>query len=166
MPNISKKAIDAPASPIRKLVPFADAAKLRGVNVYHLNIGQPDIKSPAEALKAVKNNSLDYVEYSHSAGILSYRKALAKYYQKHNINVNENEIIVTNAGSEALLFAFFACFNEGDEVIIPEPYYTNYNTFAVYSGVKIVPVKSSIESGFALPPISEFETIITPCTLR
>jgi aspartate aminotransferase len=164
MPSLSTIATLAPASPIRKLVPFADDAKKRGIKIYHLNIGQPDINSPVKAIEAVRNNKLEHIDYSHSAGILSYRQALAKYYQKHNINVDENEIIVTNAGSEALLFSFFACFNAGDEVIIPEPYYTNYNTFAVYAGVKIIPVKSSIKNGFALPPIGDFEKLLTPKT--
>ncbi|MDR2906735.1 MAG: pyridoxal phosphate-dependent aminotransferase [Bacteroidales bacterium] len=164
MPTISQKAIQMPASPIRKLVPYAEEAKKRGVHVYHLNIGQPDIASPEGALKAVRENNLKLLEYSHSAGILSYRKKLAKYYQDKHIDVDENEIIITNAGTEAVLFSFLASMNPGDEVIIPEPYYANYNSFAVYAGVKIVPIVSKIEDGFALPPISEFEKVITPKT--
>ncbi len=153
-----------PASPIRKLVPYSDEAKKRGIHVYHLNIGQPDIESPEGALQAVRNNTLKLLEYSHSAGILSYRKKLAEYYQNNRINVDENEIIITNAGTEGVMFSFFACLNAGDEVIIPEPFYANYNAFAVYAGVKTVPVASKIEDGFALPPISEFEKVITPKT--
>lgn len=164
MPTISQKAIQMPASPIRKLVPYADEAKKRGVKVYHLNIGQPDIEAPEGALKAVRDNKLKLIEYSHSAGILSYRQRLAEYYQKNNINVDENEIIITNAGTEAVMFSFFACLNPGDEVIIPEPFYANYSAFAVYSGVKTVPIPSKIEDGFALPPINEFERVITPKT--
>jgi aspartate aminotransferase len=164
MPTISQKAIQMPASPIRKLVPYADEAKKRGVHVYHLNIGQPDIASPEGALAAVRNNNLQLLEYSHSAGHLSYRKKLAKYYQDHNILVDENEIIITNAGTEAVLFAVFACVNPGDEVIVPEPFYANYSAMAVYAGAKVVPISCKIDDGFALPPISEFEKVITPKT--
>lgn len=153
-----------PSSPIRKLVPFADEAKKRGVKVYHLNIGQPDIASPKVALDAVKNNTLPLVAYSHSAGILSFRKKLAEYYKTFNINVNENEIIVTNGGSEAILFAFMTCLNPGDEVIVTEPFYANYAGFGKQAGVKTVPIVSKIENGFALPPIEEFEKKITPDT--
>ncbi len=164
MPQISKIAQAVPASPIRKLVPFSDAAKGRGVHVYHLNIGQPDVPSPEGALKAVRDAKLDLIEYSHSAGNLSYRKKLVEYYKSENININENQIIVTNGGSEALLFAFMTCMNEGDEVIVPEPYYANYTTFAIMTGVKTVPVTAKIETGFALPSIEDFEKLITPKT--
>lgn len=153
-----------PASPIRKLVPFSDEAKKRGIKVYHLNIGQPDIASPKVALDAVKNNTLPLVAYSHSAGILSFRKKLAEYYKRFNINVDENEIIVTNGGSEAILFAFMTCLNPGDEVIVTEPFYANYSGFGKQAGVKTVPIVSKIENGFALPPIEEFEKKITPNT--
>ena len=161
MPSISLKGIKMPASPIRKLVPFADDAKRKGRKVYHLNIGQPDIETPECAMTALKNTDIKVVEYSHSAGILSYRKKLVEYYKRFDINVNENEIIITSGGSEAILFAFMTCLNEEDEVIVPEPFYANYNGFAVTAGVKIVPVKSSIDDGFALPPIYEFEKLIT-----
>ncbi|MDE5610222.1 MAG: pyridoxal phosphate-dependent aminotransferase, partial [Bacteroidales bacterium] len=136
----------------------------RGTKVYHLNIGQPDIASPKVALDAVKNNTLPLVAYSHSAGILSFRKKLAEYYKRFNINVNENEIIVTNGGSEAILFAFMTCLNPGDEVIVTEPFYANYSGFGKQAGVKTVPIVSKIENGFALPPIEEFEKKITPNT--
>ena len=164
MPTISQKAIQMPVSPIRKLVPYAEDAKKRGVHIYHLNIGQPDIESPDVALKAVRNNTLKLVDYSHSAGHLSYRQKLAKYYQTNGIDVNENEIIITGSGSEAILFAVFACANPGDEIIVPEPFYANYNGMAVYAGAKLVPISTSIDSGFALPPIKEFEKVITPKT--
>lgn len=164
MPTISQKAIQMPASPIRKLVPYAEDAKRRGIHIYHLNIGQPDVDSPEIALEAVRNNTLKFIEYSHSAGHLSYREKLAKYYQNHGIDVNEKEIIITGSGSEALLFAVFACANSGDEIIVPEPFYANYNGMAVYAGVKLVPITTSIDTGFALPPITEFEKVITPKT--
>jgi aspartate aminotransferase len=164
MPQISDRGVSMPASPIRKLVPYAEAAKARGVKVYHLNIGQPDIKTPEVAIDAIRNYSEKVVEYSHSAGNLSYRQGLAKYYKSVNIDVDENEIIVTAGGSEAISFAFLSCLNPGDEVIIPEPFYTNYNGFAVAAGVKVVPITSSIEDGFALPAISEFEKVITENT--
>ena len=153
-----------PASPIRKLVPFAEEAKSRGTKVYHLNIGQPDIKTPEVALDAIRNIDLKVVEYSHSAGIISYRKKLATMYQDININVDENEILVTAGGSEAITFAFLTCLNPGDEVIIPEPFYANYNGFAVSAGVEVKPIGSSIEEGFALPAIEEFEKMITSDT--
>ncbi len=153
-----------PASPIRKLVPYAEDAKSRGVKVYHLNIGQPDIKTPEVALNAVRNFDLKTAEYTHSAGIESYRKGLAGYYNNIGIDIDFEDIIITTGGSEAIIFAFLTTMNPGDEVIIPEPFYTNYNGFAVHSGVKIVPVTSYIEDGFALPPISEFEKLITPKT--
>jgi len=164
MPTISKKGKEMPASPIRKLVPYSDEAKRKGRKVYHLNIGQPDIETPEIALNAIKNNNIKVVEYSHSAGILSYRKKLVEYYRNNNIHINEDEIIVTNGGSEGILFAFMVCMDEGDEVIIPEPFYANYNGFATSAGVKVKPIVSSIENGFALPPIEEFEKLITPKT--
>lgn len=153
-----------PESPIRKLVPFAEAAVKKGRNIYQLNIGQPDIKTPAKALDAVKNNDIEVLSYSHSAGFESYRNKLSKYYKNHNIDVSADELIITTGGSEALLFTMGSICDAGDEVIIPEPFYANYNGFATASGVKVVPVKSKIEDGFALPPISEFEKLITPKT--
>ncbi len=153
-----------PESPIRKLVPFAETAKRKGNHVYHLNIGQPDIKTPELALQAVKNASIDVLEYSHSAGFESYRKKLAKYYQTIDPTVEFTDIIVTTGGSEALLFALGSTMDPGDEVIIPEPFYANYNGFSASNGVNIVPVMSSIDNGFALPAISEFEKLITPKT--
>jgi len=153
-----------PASPIRKLVPYAEAAKKRGVEVLHLNIGQPDIHTPEVALEAVRNNKLSVVEYSHSAGNESYRKGLAAYYQAHRIPVSHEQIIITTGGSEALFFGMMACFNPGDELIIPEPFYTNYNAFAIQAGITVVPVRSTIHEGFALPPAAAFEKLITPRT--
>lgn len=164
MPTISQKAQQMPASPIRKLVPFSDAAKARGIKVHHLNIGQPDIESPKVALDAVKNNDLSHVEYSHSAGILSFRQKLVKYYKYNDINITTDEIIVTAGGSEGILFAFMACMNPGDEVIVTEPFYANYNGFAITAGVVTKPIVSNIEDGFALPSIEEFEKMITPKT--
>lgn len=164
MPSISKKGISMPESPIRKLVPFAEDAKKRGVKVYHLNIGQPDIHTPKVALDAVKNNNLEVIEYSRSEGSEQYRAKLANYYQKHNIDVNHEDIIITTGGSEALLFTMGSVADAGDEVIIPEPFYANYNGFAASNGVAIVPVVSSIDNAFALPPIEDFEVLITPKT--
>ena len=164
MPSISKNGLAMPESPIRKLVPFAEAAKKRGVDVIHLNIGQPDISTPQVALDAIHKSKINVLEYSHSAGFESYRKGLASYYKSVNIDVDHNEIIVTTGGSEALLFGFLSCFNPGDEVIIPEPFYANYNGFATASGVKVVPVTAKIENGFALPPVHEIEKIITDKT--
>ncbi|MDR0438564.1 MAG: pyridoxal phosphate-dependent aminotransferase [Bacteroidales bacterium] len=164
MPTISQKAIQIPVSPIRKLVPYAEEAKKRGTHIYHMNIGQSDVDSPQVALDAVKNNTLKLVEYSHSAGNMSYRLKLAKYYQKLGIHVDENELIVTGSGSEAVLFSIFACANPGDELIVPEPFYANYISMAIYAGAKLVPVPCTIENGFALPPIKEFEKVITPKT--
>lgn len=164
MPSISQKGRLMPESPIRKLVPYADAAKKRGVKVYHLNIGQPDIHTPAVALKAIQNFSGKVVEYSHSAGMLSYRTRLAEYYKKHNIHVTADEIIIGAGASEALLFAFQTIMDPGDEVITPEPFYANYNGFAINAGVNVKPIYSSIESGFALPPIADFEKSITSKT--
>ena len=153
-----------PASPIRKLVPYAEAAKKRGTKVYHLNIGQPDIETPESCLDAVRNANLKVLAYSHSAGNESYRKKLVQYYAKNNIEVTENEIIVTTGGSEAILFGFMACLDVGDEVIVPEPFYANYNGFAIMADVSVVPIASKIETGFALPPIEDFEKAITPKT--
>lgn len=164
MPKISNKGQMMPASPIRKLVPYAEAAKKRGTKVYHLNIGQPDIKTPEVALNAIKNTNIEILEYSHSAGFESYRNKLAQYYQSHNINVDSQDIIITTGGSEALLFAMGSTMDSGDEIIIPEPFYANYNGFSTASGVKVVPVISTIDEGFALPPISAFEKLITPRT--
>ncbi len=164
MPKISQKGQNMPASPIRKLVPFSDEAKKRGVKVYHLNIGQPDIATPVDAMNVMKNTDIKVVEYSHSAGILSYRKKLVEYYKRFNINITENEIIVTNGGSEGIIFAFMCCMDPGDEVIIPEPFYANYNGFANQAGVVVKPIPSTIMDGFALPPIEEFEKLITPKT--
>lgn len=153
-----------PPSPIRKLVPYAEAAKQRGIHIYHLNIGQPDIHSPKVMLEAIRNNKLEVIEYSHSAGIESYRRKLAGYYQKYHIPVEYTDIIITTGGSEAIEIGMMACLNPGDEVIVPEPYYANYNGFSTQANVVIKPIPSSIESGFALPPISEFEKAITPKT--
>ncbi|MDR0971328.1 MAG: pyridoxal phosphate-dependent aminotransferase [Bacteroidales bacterium] len=164
MPKISHKGEIIPASAIRKLVPFADAAKERGVKVYHLNIGQPDILTPKGALDVLRNASMPVVEYTNSAGNLTYRKKLAEYYQKNRINVTHEDIIVTTGGSEALQFAFQICLNDGEEILIPEPYYTNYNSFAIQSNVVVKTIHSSIEDGFALPPIEEFEKAITSKT--
>ena len=164
MPKISERGCQMPASPIRKLVPYAEAAKKRGIKVYHLNIGQPDIQTPEVALEAIRRFDLKVIEYSHSAGNESYRKKLAGYYKGIGIDINHEEIIITTGGSEAISFAFKACMNPGDEVIIPEPFYTNYNAFALSAGVKVVPITSDIKDGFALPDISEFEKSITPRT--
>jgi aspartate aminotransferase len=164
MPAISNKGQLMPQSPIRKLVPFAEDAKKRGVKVFHLNIGQPDIKTPQVALDAVKNNTLDIVAYSRSEGSEEYRTKIASYYSKNNISVNANQIIVTTGGSEALLFTFGSIMDAGDEVIIPEPFYANYNGFSIASDVNVVPVISKIEDNFALPPIEDFEKLITPKT--
>ncbi|MDX9847699.1 MAG: pyridoxal phosphate-dependent aminotransferase [Tenuifilaceae bacterium] len=164
MPQISEKGKAMPASPIRKLVPYAEGAKKRGVKVYHLNIGQPDIATPEVALKAIRDNVLKVVEYSHSAGNESYRRGLAEYYRSVGIDIDHNQIIITTGGSEAITIGFMSCLNPGDEVIIPEPFYANYNGFATSAGVKVVPVTSSIENDFALPPIADFEKLITPKT--
>lgn len=164
MPKISSKGQKMPESPIRKLVPYAEMAKKKGHKVYHLNIGQPDIKTPEVALQAVKNTNIQVLEYSHSAGFESYRNKLAIYYQNHGLPISSADIMITTGGSEALLFAIGTTMDAGDEVIIPEPFYANYNGFAVASGVKVVPVMSTLESGFALPPINEFEKLITSKT--
>ncbi len=164
MLKISNRGHEMPASPIRKLVPFAEAAKKKGITVFHLNIGQPDIETPKLCLDAVKNCDLKVLEYSHSAGNESYRKKLVKYYAHNNIDVTANDIIITTGGSEAILFGFMACMDAGDEVIIPEPFYANYNGFAIQADVVVKPISSSIETGFALPPIEDFEKAITPKT--
>lgn len=164
MPQISDKGKQMPASPIRKLVPYAEEAKSKGRKVYHLNIGQPDIPTPEVALEAVKNITAKVIEYSHSAGNESYRKGLAKYYKSVNIDVDHTEMLITTGGSEAITFAFLSTLNPGDEVIVPEPFYANYNGFAVSAGVVVKPITSSIENNFALPPIEEFEKLITPKT--
>ena len=164
MLQISKRGIDMPASPIRKLVPFAEAAKKRGTKVYHLNIGQPDIETPKMVLDAVRHSDFKVLEYSHSAGNESYRKKLVGYYKSVGIDVNEKQIIITTGGSEAILFGFMACLDAGDEVIITEPFYANYNGFAVEAGITVVPITSYIENGFALPPIEAIEAKITPRT--
>jgi aspartate aminotransferase len=164
MPVIAKRGAQMPASPIRKLVPYAEAAKKRGTKVYHLNIGQPDIETPPAILDAVRHTNLKVLEYSHSAGFESYRKKLMEYYKKNNIEVNHNQIIITTGGSEAILFAIMSCMDPGDEIIIPEPFYANYNGFSTSAGVKVVPIPSSIESGFALPSIDAFEKAVTPRT--
>ena len=164
MPIISEKGKAMPASPIRKLVPFAEEAKRKGRKVYHLNIGQPDIPTPKVALDAIKNSPLKVVEYSHSAGNESYRKGLVNYYKTIGISITPNEIITTTGGSEAITIAFMTCLNPGDEVIIPEPFYANYNSFALQAGVIVKPITSFIKNDFALPPVAEFEKLITPKT--
>lgn len=164
MLTISQRGTQMPPSPIRKLVPYAEGAKKRGTKVYHLNIGQPDIETPEQILDAVRNSDFKVLEYSHSAGNESYRKKLVQYYAKVGINVTPEQIIITTGGSEAILFGFMACMDAGDEVIIPEPFYANYNGFAVEAGVIVKPITSSIETGFALPPIEDFEKAITPKT--
>ncbi len=161
---ISHRGQEMPPSPIRKLVPYAEAAKKRGTKVYHLNIGQPDIETPKLVLDAVRHSNFKVLEYSHSAGNESYRKKLVGYYKSVGIDVTHEEIIITTGGSEAILFGFMACLDAGDEVIIPEPFYANYNGFAVEAGVKVIPVTSYIETGFALPAIEEFEKKITART--
>ena len=153
-----------PPSPIRKLVPYAEAAKKKGIRVYHLNIGQPDIETPPAILDAVRKADIRVLEYSHSAGNESYRKKLVEYYKRVGINVTSNQIMITAGGSEAIIFGFMSCLNPGDEVIIPEPFYANYNGFAVMAGVSVVPITSVIETGFALPPMEDFEKVITPKT--
>ena len=164
MPKISQKGAKMPQSPIRKLVPFAEHAKKEGVKVYHLNIGQPDVKTPEIALNAVKNNTLEVLAYSRSEGSETYRTKLAAYYKKNDIHVSFDNIIITTGGSEALFFTFGSIMDPEDEVIIPEPFYANYNGFSTAQGVNVVPVVSSINSNFALPPIADFEALITPKT--
>lgn len=164
MLSISHRGQQMPASPIRKLVPFAEAAKRKGIKVYHLNIGQPDIETPQLALDAVRNFDFKVLEYSHSAGNESYRRKLATYYERVGISVDHTQIIVTTGGSEGILFGFMSCLDSGDEVIIPEPFYANYNGFAVAADIVVKPITSRIETGFALPPIEDFEKVITPKT--
>jgi len=164
MPKISKKGASMPESPIRKLVPFAENAKKRGVSVYHLNIGQPDIKTPKVALDAVKNNKIEVLDYARSEGSEIYRTKLAAYYKKNDIHITSNDIIITTGGSEALLFTLGSITDFGDEIIIPEPFYANYNGFSVANGIHVVPIVSNIDDDFALPAIEEFEKLITPKT--
>ncbi|MDG1145289.1 MAG: pyridoxal phosphate-dependent aminotransferase [Flavobacteriales bacterium] len=164
MPNISDKGLQMPESPIRKLVPFAENAKMRGIEVIHLNIGQPDIKTPEVALEAIKNFKPKVVAYSHSAGFQSYREGLANYYKNVGLNVTHQNILVTTGGSEAITMSLNSIMDQGDEIIIPEPFYANYNGFSNAAGVKVKPISSSINSGFSLPEISEFEKLITPKT--
>ena len=164
MPFISRKAVEMPESPIRKLVPYAEIAKAKGKSVFHLNIGQPDIETPEVALNAVKNMDRKVIEYSHSAGFQSYRTKLSEYYKSVNIDVEPEDIIVTTGGSEALMFGFMSTCDSDDEVIIPEPFYANYNGFAVAAGLNVVPVTAQIENGFSLPPVAEIEKKITSKT--
>ncbi|MHB1920958.1 MAG: pyridoxal phosphate-dependent aminotransferase [Chitinophagaceae bacterium] len=164
MPSISKRGQHMPASPIRKLVPFAEAAKKRGIQVYHLNIGQPDLETPPSILEAVRNSTFKILEYSHSAGNESYRQKLTQYYEGLGIHLDKDQIIVTTGGSEAILFAFLACLDPGDEVIVPEPFYANYNGFAISAGIQIVPVTCHIENGFSLPALEDLEKCITSRT--
>ncbi|TBR19893.1 MAG: pyridoxal phosphate-dependent aminotransferase [Chitinophagaceae bacterium] len=164
MLKISQRGKQMPASPIRKLVPYAEAAKKKGIKVYHLNIGQPDIETPKEMLDAVRRADIKVLEYSHSAGNESYRKKLVSYYKKVGIDITPEQIIITTGGSEAIQFGFFCCLNPGDEVIIPEPFYANYNSFAIAAGITVIPITSYINTGFALPPISEFTKLITSKT--
>ncbi len=164
MPKISSKGMAMPESPIRKLVPYSEAAKKRGIEVIHLNIGQPDIKTPKIALDAVRNSDLEVLAYSRSEGSDEYREKIAAYYKKHDILVDKDDILVTTGGSEALLFTFGSIMDAGDEVIIPEPFYANYNGFSIASGVQVVPVISKIDNNFALPPIEEFEKLISQKT--
>lgn len=160
----SERGVTMPASPIRKLVPFAEIAKSKGIHVHHLNIGQPDIETPPSMIQAVKDADVKILAYSHSAGNESYRKKLVGYYKKAGIEVAFDQIIVTTGGSEGIVFGMMACMDFGDEIIIPEPFYANFSGFAVMAGIKIIPITSHIETGFALPPISEFEKLITPKT--
>ena len=164
MPNISKKGGAMPLSPIRKLVPYAEKAKKEGVKVFHLNIGQPDIKTPKIALNAIKNSNLDVLKYSRSEGSETYRRKLSQYYRKNDIEIDADNIIITTGGSEALLFTFGSIMDLGDEVIIPEPFYANYNGFSIAQGVTVIPILSEIDSNFSLPSISDFEALITPKT--
>jgi len=161
MLHISHRGQTMPPSPIRKLVPYAEAAKKKGITVYHLNVGQPDVETPKSMLDAVRHANFKVLEYSHSAGNESYRKKLVEYYEKQHIHINPKQIIVTTGGSEAILFGFMACLDPGDEVIIPEPFYANYNGFAVEAGIHVVPITSYIDDGFALPPMEAFEKKIT-----
>lgn len=162
--QLSQRSYEMPASPIRRLVPYAEQAKKKGIKVYHLNIGQPDIETPQIAIEALKKWDGKIIEYTHSAGIESYRKALVNYYKKYNINITHEDILITAGGSEAIYFAMMVLLNPGDEIIIPEPFYTNYLAFAMQADVRIIPITSTIESGFALPKIEEFEKKLTPRT--
>ena len=164
MPGISHRGVEMPSSPIRKLTPLANDAKARGVKVYHLNIGQPDLPTPQKALDALQNVGREVLEYSPSQGFLSLREKLVEYYSRYNINLTPDDVIVTSGGSEAVLFAFLACLNPGDEIIVPEPAYANYMAFAVSAGAVIKSVTSTIETGFALPPVEKFEELITERT--
>ena len=164
MPKTSIKGSQMPASPIRKLVPYAENAKKQGCKVYHLNIGQPDIKTPDTMLNAIKNFPYPIIEYTHSAGIESYRRKLVEYYHKCQIELDYTQIMITTGGSEAIEIAMMTCFNEGDEIIVPEPFYANYNGFSCAAGVNIKTITADIKTGFALPPITEFEKMITPKT--
>lgn len=164
MPGISHRGEAMPSSPIRKLVPYAEAAKQKGIKVYHLNIGQPDIETPPSILEAVRRSDFKILEYSHSAGNESYRRKLIRYYHKFNIELDPSQIIITTGGSEAILFGMMTCLDPGDEVIIPEPFYANYNGFAVAAQIMVKPVTASIENGFALPPLGKLKELITPKT--
>jgi len=164
MPEVSKRGVRMPASPIRKLVPWADKAKSKGIKVYHLNIGQPDVPTPRVAIEAIQNIDRKILEYSPSEGIRSYREKLAKYYHKYKINIEADDIIITTGGSEAVTYAFLACLDPGDEIIVPEPSYANYTAFAIVAGAIVKTVPSKIEEGFSLPPIEKFEALITPRT--
>lgn len=164
MPKISERGVQMPPSPIRKLTPYADAAKKKGLKVFHLNIGQPDIETPPSIIDAVHQANIKVLEYSPSQGFESYRIKLSHYYKQRQISVNADQIIVTTGGSEAISFALMSCLNPGDEIIIPEPFYANYNGFAVAAGIKVVPINSSIEDNFALPPIEAFEQAVSPRT--
>ncbi len=164
MPTVSKRGLAMPDSPIRKLAPLAEEAKKRGTKVYHLNIGQPDLPTPPEALRAIRNIDRKILEYTPSEGILSFREKLATYYHKYRIDVGVDDIIVTSGGSEAVTFAFMSCLDPGDEIIVPEPAYANYEAFAIVAGAVIKSIAADIEEGFALPPVEEFEKLITPKT--
>ncbi|MDE6174016.1 MAG: aminotransferase class I/II-fold pyridoxal phosphate-dependent enzyme, partial [Duncaniella sp.] len=164
MPQVSERGTLMPASPIRRLAPLANDAKTRGIKVYHLNIGQPDVPTPSEGLEALKKIDRKVLEYSPSAGLMSLREKLREYYHRFNIEVDVDDIIVTTGGSEAVLFAFMACLDPGDEIIVPEPAYANYMAFAISAGAKIVTVPSDIDQGFALPAVEKFEELITPRT--
>jgi len=164
MPHISDRGLTMPASPIRKLVPYAEEAKSRGIEVLHLNIGQPDIKTPIEAIQAVRDAQIDVIEYSHSAGNESLRREFAKYYNRLGLDITYKDVLITTGGSEAINFAYYCILNYADEVIIPEPFYSNYYGFTTETGARMIPVRSSIETGFALPSIEEFEQALTPRT--
>ena len=164
MPHISERAVEMPQSPIRKLAPLAVAAENRGIKIYHLNIGQPDLKTPEEGLDVLRHIGRDILEYSPSQGFLSYRRKLVDYYQRYNISLTPDDIIITTGGSEAVLFAFMSCLNPGDEIIVPEPAYANYMAFAISAGARIRTVSTTIEEGFALPKVEKFEELINERT--